>query len=101
MIPNFLSDIRATIGPAVGNHLWQSTLFAIASGLLTLLLGKNHARGRGSQRWNDSENQERGIEAAGFCREVGSLEIRFNKAFRSYVARCFPGRTPLTSPNKY
>ena len=44
MILNFLSDIRATIGPAVGNHLWQSTLFAIAAGLLTLSLRKNHAR---------------------------------------------------------
>ncbi len=46
MILKCLSDIRATIGPAVGNHLWQSTLFAIATGLLTLSLRKNHARTR-------------------------------------------------------
>ena len=31
---------------AVGNHLWQSTLFAAAAGLLTLALRKNHARAR-------------------------------------------------------
>ncbi len=29
---------------ALGNHLWQSTLFAAAAGLLTLLLRKCHAR---------------------------------------------------------
>ncbi len=32
------------IAPAVGNHLWQSTLFAVAAGLLTLVVRKNHAR---------------------------------------------------------
>jgi bla regulator protein BlaR1 len=31
---------------ALSNHLWQSTLFAIAAGLLTLALRKNHARAR-------------------------------------------------------
>src|ERR1700751_5914058 len=34
------------IVPMLANHLWQSTLFAIASGLLTLILRKNHARTR-------------------------------------------------------
>ena len=32
--------------PAVANHLWESTLFAAAAGLLTLVLRKNHARVR-------------------------------------------------------
>src|SRR5260221_442816 len=31
---------------ARGNHLWQSTVFAAAAGLLTLTLRKNHARAR-------------------------------------------------------
>jgi bla regulator protein blaR1 len=30
----------------LGNHLWQSTLFAIAAGLLTFLLRKHHAQAR-------------------------------------------------------
>ncbi len=30
----------------LANHLWQSTLFALAAGLLTLVLRKNHARTR-------------------------------------------------------
>jgi bla regulator protein blaR1 len=46
MIPKYLSAIWATIAPALGDHLWQSTLFAIAAGLLTLVLHKNHARTR-------------------------------------------------------
>lgn len=41
-----LSLIWTTLAPAVGNHLWQSTLFAAAAGLLTLALRKNHARAR-------------------------------------------------------
>jgi bla regulator protein blaR1 len=32
--------------PTLGNHLWQSTLFAAAAGLLTFMLRKNHARAR-------------------------------------------------------
>jgi len=31
---------------ALGNHLWQSTVFALAIGALTLSLRKNHARAR-------------------------------------------------------
>src|SRR5580658_939494 len=34
------------IAPALGNHLWQSTLFALAAALLTLILRKNQARAR-------------------------------------------------------
>src|SRR2546430_8415825 len=31
---------------ALGDHLWQSTLFAVVAGLLTLILRDNHARAR-------------------------------------------------------
>lgn len=34
------------LAPALGNHLWQSTLFAAAVGLLTLTMQKNRARAR-------------------------------------------------------
>ena len=46
MIPKYLSAMWCTIVPALGDHLWQSTLFAIGAGLLTLLLRKNQARAR-------------------------------------------------------
>jgi len=46
MIPRYLSLMWTAIAPALGNHLWQSTVFAIVAGLLTLLLRKNHARAR-------------------------------------------------------
>ena len=46
MIPNYLSKVWQAVAPVAGNHLWQSTLFAVAVGLLTLLLRKNHARAR-------------------------------------------------------
>ena len=46
MISQYLSAMWAAIAPALGNHLWQSTLFAIAAGLLTLVLQKNYARVR-------------------------------------------------------
>jgi bla regulator protein BlaR1 len=46
MTPTNLSAIWAAVGPALGNHLWQSTLFAITAGLLTLSLRKNYARAR-------------------------------------------------------
>ena len=46
MSPNYLSGLWAPLASATGNHLWQSTLFAIAAGLLTLILRKNHARAR-------------------------------------------------------
>jgi bla regulator protein blaR1 len=40
------TDIATNLVPGLGNHLWQSTLFALAAGLLTLILRKNHARAR-------------------------------------------------------
>jgi bla regulator protein BlaR1 len=46
MILQYLSAMWAAMAPALGNHLWQSTLFAVAAGLLTLILRKNHARAR-------------------------------------------------------
>ena len=46
MIPKYLSAMWTAIAPALGNHLWQSTLFVVAAGLLTLILRKNHARAR-------------------------------------------------------
>ncbi len=46
MNPQYLSLTWTAIAPALANHLWQSTAFAIAAGLLTLALRKNHARAR-------------------------------------------------------
>ena len=46
MIPKYLSAIWAATAPALGNHLWQSTLCIVIAGLLTLILRKNHARAR-------------------------------------------------------
>src|SRR5579863_1289345 len=46
MNPKSWSVIWAGFAPALGNHLWQSTMFAVAAGLLTLALRKNHARAR-------------------------------------------------------
>jgi bla regulator protein blaR1 len=46
MIPKYLSVTWDAIAPPLGNHLWQSTLFALAAGLLTLLLRQHHARAR-------------------------------------------------------
>ena len=40
------SALWTSIVPALANHLWQSTLFALAAGLLTLTLRENHARAR-------------------------------------------------------
>lgn len=42
MIARYLSSI----GPALANHLWQSTVFAVAAWLVTLLLRRNPARVR-------------------------------------------------------
>ena len=46
MIPKYLSATWAALAPALGNHLWQSTLFVAIAALLTLTLRKNHARTR-------------------------------------------------------
>jgi len=46
MTLNFLSSTWTAVAPAVANHLWQSTLFAVAMWVLTLLLRKNQAQAR-------------------------------------------------------
>ena len=46
MIVKYLSAMWTAFAAALGNHLWQSTLFAVVAGLLTLILRKNHARVR-------------------------------------------------------
>ena len=46
MIPEYLYPTWNAIGATLGNHLWQSTLFAIVAGLLTLTLRNNPARFR-------------------------------------------------------
>jgi bla regulator protein BlaR1 len=46
MASDSLAMIRTAIASALGNHLWQSTLFAALAGLLTLALRKNEARVR-------------------------------------------------------
>jgi bla regulator protein BlaR1 len=46
MIAKFLTDTWTSIAPALGNHLWQSTLFACAAALLTVAFRNNHARTR-------------------------------------------------------
>jgi bla regulator protein BlaR1 len=45
-IAGFLSATWTTIGGALANHLWQSTLFAGIAGLLTLTLRQNRAQVR-------------------------------------------------------
>jgi bla regulator protein BlaR1 len=46
MIPSYLFLLGSISASAVGNHLWQSTLFASIAGLLMLALQKNQARVR-------------------------------------------------------
>jgi bla regulator protein blaR1 len=46
MITDNFHAMRPILAPALGNHLWQSTLFVIAAGLLTLVLRDNHAHAR-------------------------------------------------------
>src|SRR5579864_1673981 len=41
-----LSAMWASMAPALGNHLWQSTLFALGAGLLAWTLRRNQARAR-------------------------------------------------------
>ena len=42
----YLSGVWAAIAPMVGDHLWQSTLFAAAAAMMTLAVRKNQARVR-------------------------------------------------------
>lgn len=46
MILNYFSALSTSFAPAFGNHLWQSTLFALVVALLAFVLRKNHARTR-------------------------------------------------------
>jgi bla regulator protein blaR1 len=46
MIPNSLSAMWSNVAPTLGNHLWQSSLFAVLAGLVALFLRKNRARVR-------------------------------------------------------
>src|SRR5579862_2983781 len=46
MIETHLSPAWHAAALGLGNHLWQSTLVALAAALLTLLLRKHHARAR-------------------------------------------------------
>jgi bla regulator protein blaR1 len=46
MNPNSFLSAWSDLAPAIGNHLWQSTVFAIAVVLLTSILRKNRARDR-------------------------------------------------------
>jgi bla regulator protein blaR1 len=48
MIPKYFSDAPAAIAPAMANHLWQSTLFALLAAILTFAFRKNQARIRHS-----------------------------------------------------
>jgi len=44
MMMKSLLDACSEAGPAIANHVWQSTLFAVAMGALTLAFRKNQAR---------------------------------------------------------
>ena len=48
MIPKYFSEAPAAIAPAMANHLWQSTFFALLAAILTLAFKKNQARIRHS-----------------------------------------------------
>ena len=48
MNPNFVSRAWSEFAPALGNHLWQSTLFVVAVALLTLAFRQNRA---GTRYW--------------------------------------------------
>ena len=45
MIGSFFSGAWGHLASEVANHLWQSTLFALLAGLLTLALKKNRGQG--------------------------------------------------------
>lgn len=46
MISKYFSSMWTTVAPALGNHLWQSTLVAIFTAFLAFALRKNHAAAR-------------------------------------------------------
>ena len=43
-LPSSVTSFLAALAPALGNHLWQSTVFAAVAGVLTLVLKRNQAR---------------------------------------------------------
>src|SRR5580704_557135 len=43
---NFLADVWRDVAPGLGNHLWQSTIFAAAVAAITLAFRNNRARTR-------------------------------------------------------
>jgi hypothetical protein len=59
MIPKYLSALWDATAPALANHLWQSTLFAVAAGLLTLALRQQHARIRYWLPQHDAHGERR------------------------------------------
>jgi len=44
MIEKYLSSAWNSLAPAIGNHLWQSTLLALVAGALVLALRRHNAR---------------------------------------------------------
>ena len=46
MIQKSFSDILMTVVSAAGDHLWQSTIFVAACGVLSVFLRRSHARAR-------------------------------------------------------
>ncbi len=46
MMTGSLWSLWTSAAPAIGRHLWQSTLFAIAAAMLTVFLRRNQARAR-------------------------------------------------------
>ena len=46
MIPNTFSALWKALAPALGDHLWQSTVVVLVAALLTLAVRKHHARAR-------------------------------------------------------
>ncbi|HEX6824634.1 MAG TPA: M56 family metallopeptidase [Candidatus Sulfotelmatobacter sp.] len=46
MISKTFSSFWSALAPALGDHLWQSTVVALVAALLTLAFRKNHARSR-------------------------------------------------------
>ena len=46
MITKYFFSTWSAVAPALGNHLWQSTLFAVIAGALAFALRKNDARVR-------------------------------------------------------
>jgi bla regulator protein BlaR1 len=44
MNPDHLSIALSSVGPALKNHLWQSTVFSLLAAMVALCMQKNHAR---------------------------------------------------------